>query len=566
MERTDREDAVAQAGKDAVEQAAKVAGAGRRSEIEAGIGVENGGFRMESTYRELPEVFYRTLAPAAFPLVRLRLLDEALAEELGLDPAFLRSERGMALLCGNEPFPGVKPYAQAYAGDQFGQFTMLGDGRARNLGEHRGKDGRLWDIQVKGGGETPFSRSGDGRATFGSMIREYLVSRAMHGLGISTTRSLAVLTTGEGIWRNDVERGAVLVRVAASHLRVGTFQYAALQKDGSALEQLALYAIRRHDPDLLAEADGKGVVAEMDGLGKGGLYVRFFRRVLERQARLIAQWQGAAFIHGVMNTDNMTISGETIDYGPCAFMNTYNPGTVFSSIDRNGRYAYGNQPGMAYYNLCRLGDSLLPLISGDREKAVEALVAELRRFKPVYQEAWRSLFLRKIGFGSAEDVSADFETLLQELLSIMEREKLDFTNIFKDLTLLMLRGETSQDGEACVATEREASDGKRQCGVAQEEISQCGALQEWRSRWRKALADRGISSAQAGETMRQVNPCVIPRNTRVDEVIAAAESGDQKPLEDLLALLDDPYAYREEQLAEAAKKVDDRPYMTYCGT
>lgn len=559
MERTDRGNTMEQAGKDTE--------TGRRGGMEAGSKAENGGFRMESTYRELPEVFYRTLAPAQFPLVRLRLLDERLAEELGLDPAFLRSERGTDLLCGNEPFPGVKPYAQAYAGDQFGQFTMLGDGRARNLGEHRDKEGRLWDIQVKGGGETPFSRSGDGRATFGSMIREYLVSRAMHGLGIPTTRSLAVLTTGEGIWRNDVERGAVLVRVAASHLRVGTFQYAALQKDGSALEQLALYAIRRHDPDLLTEEGGKSGVAEMAGLGNGGLYVRFFRRVLERQARLIAQWQGAAFIHGVMNTDNMTISGETIDYGPCAFMNTYNPGTVFSSIDRNGRYAYGNQPGIAYYNLCRLGDSLLPLISGDREKAVAALVAELRRFKPVYMEAWRGLFLRKIGFGPAEaDVSADSETLLQELLSIMEREKLDFTNIFKDLTLLMLRGETSQDGEACVATEREASDGKRQCGVAQEEIPQCGALQEWRSRWRKALADRGISSSEAGETMRQVNPCVIPRNTRVDEVIAAAESGDQKPLEELLDLLDDPYAYREDQLAEAAKKVDDRPYMTYCGT
>lgn len=557
MERTDRGTPMEQAGKDA--------GTGRRGGIEAGTKAENGGFRMESTYRELPDVFYRTLAPAQFPLVRLRLLDERLAEELGLDPEFLRSERGTALLCGNELFSGVKPYAQAYAGDQFGQFTMLGDGRARNLGEHRGKDGRLWDIQVKGGGETPFSRSGDGRATFGSMIREYLVSRAMHGLGIPTTRSLAVLTTGEGIWRNDVERGAVLVRVAASHLRVGTFQYAALQKDGSALEKLALYAIRRHDSDLLAEAAGESVIEETDGLGKGGLYVRFFRRVLERQARLIAQWQGAAFIHGVMNTDNMTISGETIDYGPCAFMNTYNQGTVFSSIDRNGRYAYGNQPGMAYYNLCRLGDSLLPLISGDREKAVEALVAELRRFKPVYMEAWRSLFLRKIGFGGEADVSADSETLLQELLSIMEREKLDFTNTFKDLTLLMLRGEPSQDGEACAA-EREASDGKRQCGVAQEGTPQCIALQEWRSRWRKALADRGISSAQAGETMRQVNPCVIPRNTRVDEVIAAAESGDQKPLENLLALLEDPYAYREDQLAEAAKKVDDRPYMTYCGT
>lgn len=559
MESTDRETLMKQAG--------KVAGTGRRGGIEVGNGAANGGFRMESTYRELQEVFYRTLARAQFPLVRLRLLDEALAEDLGLDPGFLRSERGKELLCGNEPFPGVKPYAQAYAGDQFGQFTMLGDGRARNLGEHRDKDGRLWDIQVKGGGETPFSRNGDGRATFGSMIREYLVSRAMYGLDIPTTRSLAVLTTGEGIWRNDVEWGAVLVRVAASHLRVGTFQYAALQKDGNALEQLALYAIRRHDPDLLAEAAGESVTEETDGLGKGGLYVLFFRRVLERQARLIAQWQGAAFIHGVMNTDNMTISGETIDYGPCAFMNAYNPGTVFSSIDRNGRYAYGNQPGMAYYNLCRLGDSLLPLISGDREEAVEALVAELRRFKPVYMEAWRSLFLQKIGFGPVEaDVSADSETLLQELLSIMEREKLDFTNTFKDLTLLMLRGETSQEGEACVATEREASDGKRQCGVAQEEIPQCGVLQEWRSRWRKALADRGISSAQAGETMRQVNPCVIPRNTRVDEVIAAAESGDQQPLEDLLALLDDPYAYREEQLAEAAKKVDDRPYMTYCGT
>lgn len=354
MERTDR--------RSGPEQAGKIAGTGRRGGIEAGTEAENGGFRMESTYRELPEVFYRTLPTAQFPLVRLRLLDERLAEELGLDLAFLRSERGTELLCGNESFPGVKPYAQAYAGDQFGQFTMLGDGRARNLGEHRDKDGRLWDIQVKGGGETPFSRSGDGRATFGSMIREYLVSRAMHGLGIPTTRSLAVLTTGEGIWRNDVERGAVLVRVAASHLRVGTFQYAALQKDGSALEQLALYAIRRHDPDLLAEEAGKSVGAEEDGPGEGGLYVRFFRRVLERQARLIAQWQGVAFIHGVMNTDNMTISGETIDYGPCAFMNTYNPGTVFSSIDRNGRYAYGNQPGMAYYNLCRLGDSLLPLI------------------------------------------------------------------------------------------------------------------------------------------------------------------------------------------------------------
>ncbi len=479
------------------------------------------GWRFNNTYTRLPEVFFAPATPARFQAPQVAVLNHRLADDLGLDLRTLPSEAAAALLSGQDLPAGSQPIAQAYAGHQFGHFTMLGDGRAMLLGEHRTPDGRLVDIQFKGSGRTPFSRGGDGKAALGPMLREYVISEAMAALGIPTTRSLAVVTTGEPVYRAGILKGAVLTRVAASHIRVGTFEYAAALQDESSLRALADYAIARHDPDLV-DAPRK--------------YLEFLRAVADRQASLIARWQHVGFIHGVMNTDNMAISGETIDYGPCAFMNVYRAGTVFSSIDRAGRYAYGNQPGIAQWNLARFAEALLPLIDPDPEKAVAAATEALEDFAAMFERDWLAGMRLKLGLATPADGDRE---LVQSLLDWMEKFRADFTNTFRDLS-----AEDVPAGDAYPEPE----------------------FQSWYARWQARLDREGQPRAEAVNRMQAVNPAVIPRNHRVEEVLAAAEEGgDFTPLHDLLAVLSSPYD------AGAAEKYREPPadecgYRTFCGT
>ena len=374
------------------------------------------GWQFDNTYSRLPDVLFTPAKPAKVRAPRVSILNHRLADELGLDLGVLSPEAAAALFAGQDLPSGSRPIAQAYAGHQFGGFTMLGDGRAILLGEHRTPSGQLVDIQLKGAGQTQFSRGGDGRAALGPMLREYVISEAMSALGIPTTRSLAVVTTGEPVYRASALRGAILTRVAASHIRVGTFEYLAARQDESNLRVLADYAIDRHYPEL-ADAPRK--------------YLEFFRAVTDRQASLIARWQLVGFIHGVMNTDNMAISGETIDYGPCAFMNAYRPDTVFSSIDHAGRYAYGNQPAIAQWNLARFAETLLPLLDPDQEKAIAIASEVLGEYPALFERYWLAGMRQKLGLQT--DEAGDVE-LIRSLLDWMQKSRADFTNTFRDLS------------------------------------------------------------------------------------------------------------------------------------
>jgi uncharacterized protein YdiU (UPF0061 family) len=480
------------------------------------------GWRFDNTYSRLPEVFFAPAAPARFPAPRVAVLNHRLAEELGLDLHALSPDAAAALFAGQELPAGAGPIAQAYAGHQFGGFTMLGDGRAILLGEHRTSAGRLVDIHLKGGGRTRFSRGGDGKAALGPMLREYVVSEAMAALGVPTTRSLAVVTTGEPVYRESVLKGAVLTRAAASHLRVGTFQYAAALEDESALRALADYAIARHYPDLVNAPDK---------------YLAFFRAVADRQASLVARWQLVGFIHGVMNTDNMAVSGETIDYGPCAFMNAYDPATVFSSIDRSGRYAYRNQPAIAQWNLARFAEALLPLLDPDSDKAVAIASAALNEFPAAFEGYWLAGMRRKLGLQAEE---AGDRELAQALLDWMHKAKADFTNTFRDLS-----------AEDTPAGDRYADPDFR----------------AWYTRWQERLDRKAGPKASAYALMRSVNPAVIPRNHRVEEALsAAADRDDLSVLHDLLAALASPYEDRPEMAKYREPPADECGYRTFCGT
>ncbi len=477
-------------------------------------------WRFDNTYARLPGAFFQRATPAPVREPRLVLLNETLARDLGLeldgDPA--------SLFAGQVLPPGADPIAEAYAGHQFGHFAMLGDGRAILLGEHVRLTGERFDIQFKGSGPTAYSRRGDGLAALGPMLREYVVSEAMHALGIPTTRSLAVVATGESVRRETLRPGAILTRVAASHLRVGTFEYAAALGDEGSLRALADYAIARHDPEL--------VDSDPDS---GEKYAAFLRAVVLRQARLIAGWQLVGFVHGVMNTDNMAISGETIDYGPCAFLDAYHPDTVFSSIDRDGRYAYGNQPGIAHWNLARFAESLLPLLGDTEDKAVSVATEILNTFPDLFQRAWLTGIHRKLGLSTQDEISAE---LIAALLLWMERTGADFTNTFRALA--------SPDGAA---------------GASEE-------FRAWHGRWLLRRRSEAISDAEGLDLMRSANPDVIPRNGLVEAALAAAEEdGDLAPLHELLDVLKDPYApqahpskYHEAAPAGAS------PYRTFCGT
>lgn len=480
------------------------------------------GWNLDNGYARLPEKFFTSTNPTPVSSPDLVILNEPLALSLGLDVEALKSEAGVAVFAGNETPEGGSPLAQAYAGHQFGHFNMLGDGRAILLGEQILPQGGRVDIQLKGPGRTPYSRGGDGRAALGPMLREYIISEAMHALGIPTTRSLAVVTTGESIIRETRLPGAIMTRVAASHLRVGTFQFAAKWGTIDELRTLADYAIKRHYPDVEAGENR---------------YLSLFEEVIERQAKLIAQWQLVGFIHGVMNTDNMTISGETIDYGPCAFMDVYDPATVFSSIDTQGRYAYGNQPVIGGWNLARFAESLLPLLDEDLDSAVKLAQEKISAFNELHHAHWLAGMRTKLGLYNEETQD---EALINGLLSMMKKHGADYTNTFRALTFDKL-----------------------------EDTVLFGAPEyvQWHELWQARLGRQQESKASASQLMQSSNPAVIPRNHRVEAALAAAvEKGDYSVMERLLDVLSNPYEHSAKQTEYTTLPVSSTPYRTFCGT
>jgi serine/tyrosine/threonine adenylyltransferase len=484
------------------------------------------GWRLENSYASLPRILHAPLPPTPAREPRLVVLNHSLARDLGLDPAALSGPDGAELFAGNRLPPGAAPLAQAYAGHQYGNFTPLGDGRALLLGEQITPLGGRFDIQLKGSGPTPYSRRGDGRAALGPMLREYVVSEAMHALGIATTRSLAVVATGEQVWRQEGPLpGAVLTRVAASHIRVGTFEWAAAvanQAGDEALRALCDYTLRRHYPELADAA--APALALLDA-------------VVEHQAELIARWMSVGFVHGVMNTDNMALSGETIDYGPCAFIDAYDPATVFSSIDQQGRYAYGNQPRIAQWNLARLAETLLPLLHREEEEAVKIASAAIQRFSGHFLRRSLATMRRKLGLFDEEP---EDQELIESLLGWMQRTQADFTNSFAALS--------SPDTEALAAL----SDAE---------------FQGWHTRWRARLARQAQSPAESLSLRRAANPAVIPRNHLVEAALAAAVQGELGPFQRLLEILAAPYDHERvapDYKSPAPKSLE--AYRTFCGT
>ncbi|GAB6984605.1 protein adenylyltransferase SelO [Nocardioides pyridinolyticus] len=457
------------------------------------------------------------------PDPQLLVVNDALAAELGLDPDALRTPDGVRLLTGTLVPPGATPVAQAYAGHQFGGYApRLGDGRALLLGELTDREGRVRDLHLKGSGRTPFSRGGDGRAAVGPMLREYVVSEAMHALGVPTTRSLAVVATGRRVQRETVLPGAVLARVASSHLRVGTFQYAAATRDADLLRRLADHAIERHHPAAASAANR---------------YLALFESVVAAQAELVAQWMLVGFVHGVMNTDNMTISGETIDYGPCAFLEAFDPATVYSSIDTGGRYAYGNQPMVAEWNLARFAETLLPLLSGDPETAVALATESLGAFRARYSAAWSAGLRAKLGLGTPGPADDLADALADELLELMRTSHADWTSTFRALA-------PAARGDAEPLRER---------------FLDLPAIDAWLARWRALAPDPAL--------LVRTNPVYIPRNHLVEEALDAATAGDLGPVTSLVDVVREPYAERPGLERYAAPAPDDfGRYTTYCGT
>ena len=475
--------------------------------------------RLESTYANLPEIFYTKLSPVPVSKPKVVIFNQKLAEEMGLDLTQLNPQQKADLLAGNLIPEGCTPFAQAYAGHQFGNFTMLGDGRAIILGEHLSRSGKRFDIQYKGSGRTPYSRGGDGRAALGPMLREYIISEAMHSLGIPTTRSLAVVSTGETVYREDELPGAILNRIASSHIRVGTFQFAALHQEKTISQSLMDYTIDRHFPE--SKDHGNKALALLD-------------QVMKLQADLITHWMRVGFIHGVMNTDNMALCGETIDYGPCAFMDSFDPSTVFSSIDHQRRYAYANQPVMAHWNLARLAESLLPLIHENRETAIELAEDSLKAFEELYKSKWLAMMGNKLGLTKIEDQD---EELITELLDLMHEYSADYTNTFLDL-------------------------GQKELPAEEFYISE--DFSNWHNRWVKRLQQEGGDSFAL---MRSVNPAVIPRNHKVEEALQAAERDDLTPFHHLLEAVTNPYESGEYlKPYQTPPSPKEKVLQTFCGT
>jgi len=481
------------------------------------------GFNFDNTYLELNQKMYSNIDIKNTYLPTMKVFNNELADILGLNTVFLNTEEGIKLLTGSINEELEKGFTQAYSGHQFGHFTNLGDGRALMLGEHVTKSGERYDIQLKGSGSTPYSRRGDGKATLSSMLREFLISEAVHYLNIPTTRSLAVLKTNELVRREVMHEGAILVRVAKSHIRVGTFEYAFSNSEYSEFKKLVDYTIKRHYSDLINE-DKK--------------YNKFLLKVIDNQASLIAKWQSIGFIHGVMNTDNVLISGETIDYGPCAFMDEYNPKTVFSSIDKQGRYAYMNQPYIGSWNLARLAETLIPLLSENKEEAVEIANKALTIYGEKYTEYWLNNMALKIGI---EKIKSEDEKLIKELLTIMEFKSLDFTNTFRLLTLRK---------------------------YASLNVIESSELIEWIKKWESRLTEQNVDIEEAVTIMKKHNPNIIPRNSLVEEALANASlNNDYDLFNEMLELLKNPFNYEIEYKNKFTSfKKNSADYVTYCGT
>jgi uncharacterized protein YdiU (UPF0061 family) len=482
----------------------------------------------DNSYARLGSPFHLPLAPMPVAAPRLIALNRDLALELGLDPEALARPEALAWFAGNQAPEGAEPIATAYAGHQFGGFVpQLGDGRAMLLGEIVDRHGTRRDLQLKGSGRTPFSRGGDGRAALGPVLREYIVSEAMAALGIPTTRALAAVATGEDVYRETVLPGAVLTRVASSHIRIGTFQFFAARGDEASLRRLADHVIARHYGEAGSATDP---------------YLALLQSVVERQASLIARWMLVGFVHGVMNTDNASIAGETIDYGPCAFMDTYDPATVFSSIDRGGRYAYANQPGIAHWNLVRFAECLLPLLGDDEARAVESAEQVLSTFPALYEAALLDGARAKLGLAIAQP---DDKALWDDLLDGMAAGQADFTVTFRSLC-------AAADGDPAAARGLFA------------EPARCDA---WIERWRRRLAEETVSSSDRAAAMRRVNPAFIPRNHQVEAVIeAAVERQDFEPFARLGLVLSRPYDAQPSCEAFATPPAERQPYRTFCGT
>jgi serine/tyrosine/threonine adenylyltransferase len=481
------------------------------------------GWHFDNSYARLPEVFYTRVNPTPVAQPRLILFNQPLARSLGLDPAAFTGPDAAALFTGNQLFPGAEPIAQAYAGHQFGNLARLGDGRAILLGEQMTPTGERFDIQLKGAGVTPYSRRGDGRAALGPMLREYLISEAMHALGIPTTRSLAVATTGEPVFREQTLPGAVLTRVAASHIRVGTFEYFAALGDTDALRILTDHTLLRHYPEQA---------------GRDNPAIGLLEEVMERQASLIAHWMRVGFVHGVMNTDNMALSGETIDYGPCAFVDAYDPAAVFSSIDHQGRYAFGRQPAIAAWNLARLAEALLPILHPKPETALARANAALESFSECFHRHWLAAMRAKLGLFSAEPEDA---SLADELLSWMHQTRADYTHTFRNL---------------------------RPHGALETTPPAEAAFIAWHRRWTERLARQPQPGTEVVRLMNAHNPAVIPRNHVVESALTAATTGnDLAPLERLHAALATPYDGADQPAALLNPPPSGTPTCrTFCGT
>lgn len=480
------------------------------------------GWHFDNTYSKLPKSFLENIKPVPVKDPKLVILNKDLAEQLNLDFSKFSENDLAKIFSGNNLPDGSETIAQAYAGHQFGHFTMLGDGRAVMLGEHLDKDQKRYDIQFKGSGRTSFSRSGDGRAVLGPMLREYIISEAMHALNIPTTRSLAVVSTGEEVVREQMLPGAILTRVASSHIRVGTFQYIAATQNEDDLKTLFNYTIDRHYPEI-KQSETKAL--------------DLLNLLMKKQCELVINWMRVGFIHGVMNTDNMTVSGETIDYGPCAFMDQYHPQTVFSSIDQHGRYSYNNQPRITKWNLARFAECIIPLIDKDEQKAISIATETINNFEKLYEEKWLNMMRDKLGlFGEDKED----KNLIFELLTWMENNKADFTNTFCNLMEIQ---------------------------SIKDPIYQNEEYLNWKTNWKKRLEKNNTDKEKYLELMRSVNPIFIPRNHKVEEALKDASEGNLETLNKLLEVI--KYPYKDNKILEEYQRPmpsENGKYQTFCGT
>lgn len=491
--------------------------------VGAPLGLSSVGWRFDNSYARLPEIMLSQISPVPVKTPKLIILNCTLCKELGLDFSSHNDGSIASVFAGNSFPQGSQFIAQAYAGHQFGHFTILGDGRAILMGEHLTLKNNRYDIQLKGSGRTPYSRDGDGRAAIGPVLREYIISEAMYGLGVPTTRSLAAVTTGEDVIRESSLPGAILTRVAASHIRVGTFQYLTVLGNIKILKYFVNYTINRHYPNINNSSNPA---------------LALLRAVIEKQIDLITNWMRVGFIHGVMNTDNMAISGETIDYGPCAFMNSYNPKTVFSSIDHHGRYSYGNQPSILHWNLLRFAETLLPIINKNQDKAVEIVKEVFLDFASVYKKSWLKMMRKKLGL--LDEISGD-ETLITTLLTWMEESGADYTNTFQSLL--------NKD-------------------ILNNKMFRGDEFFNWYQLWQKRLTQNKKPAEVSFNLMQKTNPLIIPRNHKVEEALNAASSDyDLIPMHNLLNVLKTPYEVRPGiNVYESPPRFGDDTYKTFCGT